>query len=214
MIIIRKRPYGLEARGPVSQAGERVIDTTSRAAGWSRGLSPMLLGPVQTPAGEARTVEQAWQYSKCYAAHLDARLGDLVPGETFRAWRAQGFAAPRAARYPMGKGAKPQYSLWGEERLGYLDARARIYVPVYAGAAQASAAWSELQREYQAVQAAGERLVLLDFDAWPQDLEMNARTWKMVQISPQRPMGHAFVLGALLLGLPMPGQAPVQTALA
>jgi hypothetical protein len=34
----------------------------------------------------------------------------------------------------MGRGAKPEYSLWDGERLDYIEARKRIYAPLYARA--------------------------------------------------------------------------------
>jgi len=65
-------------------AGAVVIDTTSRATGWSRGLSPFYLGPVELYGGMvAQKVENGWQYSKLYAEHADAQAN---PTDAYWAW--------------------------------------------------------------------------------------------------------------------------------
>jgi hypothetical protein len=49
----------------------------------------------------------------------------------------------------QGRGAKPLYSLWDGEKLGYIDARKRIYAPLYASAVVHADAFLELERLYR-----------------------------------------------------------------
>jgi hypothetical protein len=56
------------------------------------------------------------------------------PSAQYWDWAKEGWANQKAERFPMGRGAKPEFSLWDGERLGYIDARKRIYAPLYARA--------------------------------------------------------------------------------
>lgn len=173
----------------VAKAGwqEDAIDVTSHGAEF-RPLSPFLLGPVPLYAGYwSKTMENAWQYAKVY------------PGQTYEDywWRAfKGWADPRAVRYPMGKGAKPLYTLWAGDHLDYITARRRVYIPLYAWAV----------RFYQPYLLAGlkamheERgdLVLTDFDSY--DHRPAGLSWEDVISDPDRKMGHGFVLAMMIEG--------------
>jgi len=87
-----------------------VINTTSRSQGWSRGLSPFFAGPVDLYGGySARNVENAWQFSKVYKQHINE---EGSPTEEYFEWAKRGWSDDWAHRYPMGKGAIPQYSWW------------------------------------------------------------------------------------------------------
>lgn len=172
----------------LTRPGEFVVDTTSRSASWSRGLSPFLLGPVETPDGPATNVENAWQFSKVYPEH-DA---EGVPSAEWFEWRRAGFANPRAVRYPMGKGRTPVYSWWNGQAFDYVPARNAIYLPIYAAAVLRSAAWTQLRFEYQTRGA----ITLWDFDGY--DFNVTGKNVLPVFQS-QRRCGHAFVLAALLV---------------
>lgn len=172
----------------------RVINTTSRATGadaWSRGLSPFFLGPVKLyeGAGEARNVENAWQYAKVYKRHVG---DDGNPTSDYFEWAREGWGCRRAVRYPMGKGAIPEYSWWDGERLTYVEARKRIYVPLYTRAVVRTKAFEKLYELHKEL----DELYLWDFDGYDHvALEM---TLKEVLNDPKRKMGHAFVLAMLL----------------
>ena len=97
---------------------EIVINTTSRSANWSRGLSPFILGPCKLYGDyESKNVENGWQNSKVYLEHVDEN-GNPSP-EYFK-WAVEGWNNSRAVRYPMGKGAKPLYSYWNGEKMNYI----------------------------------------------------------------------------------------------
>lgn len=72
-------------------------------------------------------MENAWQYAKVYKRHTSS-LGN--PTSDYWVWARQGWSSRIANRYPMGKGSKPEYSLWNGEKLGYIDARRKIYAPL------------------------------------------------------------------------------------
>lgn len=170
------------------------VNTTSRASvGWQKGLSPFFLGPVPLYPGavleQAKNVENAWQYAKVYATHLNPRG---YPNADYFRWAKEGWSNPRAVRYPMGKGAVPEYSWWGGEKLTYVEARKRIYVPCYTRAVMGSLAFERLRTLYR---ERGE-VILWDFDGY--DYTSLGMTLKEVLNDPTRKMGHGFVLAMLL----------------
>ena len=183
-------PRDLQHNGkPKLNAGETLVWTVSKAADdWQRELSPFHLGPVPLYDGRtARCMENAWQYAKVYAQHADAS-GQPLPH--YWHWAEEGWAKP-AVRYPMGKGAKPLYLLWQGERLGYIEARQRVYWRLYRDAVQATAGFNTLRSLHEQGP-----LCLFDFDGY--DHEAMGLTLADVIRLTNRPMGHAFVLKAML----------------
>ena len=168
----------------------RVVDVTTRSKDFGRRLSPMLLGPVNLPGGTSSlNVENAWQYSKVYPIHAD---GDGNPTENYFKWARQGFNKKWADRYPMGKGARPLYSWWRGKKLGYIDARKEIYMPLYINAVARSDAWTQLVELFFQM----EDLWLWDFDGY--DHVKHGMTLTEVAECSTRKMGHGFVLAMLL----------------
>jgi len=150
-----------------------------------RPLSPMLLGPVPLYGGLwSRTMENAWQYAKVY------------PGCEYWPWAAAGWANPRGVRYPMGKGARPLYSLWAGDKLDYITARKRIYLQLYAQAVRFHQL--SLLADLRQAALAGD-IVLLDFDAY--DHRALGYTWDDVINDEKRKMGHGFVLAMMIEGV-------------
>ena len=172
------------------------------------GLSPFFLGPVETYDGlKAERFERAWQCSKVFAGFAGAD-GDPLP-EWF-AWRDRMWADASngdhmAIRFPAGKGnanaKKTLYSYWkvgGEfKRLGYIDARKHIYLPVYAKAVVKTEAYRRLCR----MRDEGKNLLLVDFDGYNHRLPRYDFTYNDVLHCPVLKMGHGFVLAMLLEGL-------------
>src|SRR5258708_5598355 len=87
-----------------------LIWTVSKAeTDWQRELSPFHLGPVPLYDGtRAVSMENAYQFSKVYPVHVDET--GAIKSDYWR-WARRGWNSP-AIRYPMGKGAKPLFSLW------------------------------------------------------------------------------------------------------
>jgi len=184
-------PTGQAFSGPGDQRAW--YDVTTHG-GQFRSLSPMLLGPVMLYAGQlSRTVENAWQYSKVYPQHVQP---DGTIGREWWDWARAGWDNPRAVRYPMGKGARPLFSLWAGDKLGYIEARRRIYIPLYAQAVRFYA-WVEL-RTLQDAARKGD-IVLIDFDAY--DHRALGYSWDDVVADEKRKMGHGFVLAMIIEGV-------------
>lgn len=170
-----------------------IINTTSRSDNWSRELSPFFLGPVDLyGVYKARNVENAWQFSKVYEYYTDDQGN---PDERYFKWAQDGWNDTRAHRYPMGKGIKPLYSYWDGEKLSYLDARKKIYIPIYSVAVQQTYAFKKLKEMH----ADGADLYLWDFDGYNhKDLGMS---YDDAINNANKSLGHAFVIGMLLEGL-------------
>ena len=178
--------------GPRDVKDPSAINTTSGSKTWSRGLSPFYLGPVSLYSEfVSQNVENAWQFSKVYTHHVDV-AGN--PSEKYFEWAKAGWADTWAHRYPMGKGAKPLYSFWDGQKLGYVEARKQIYIPLYSNAVKASPAFKTLQEMY----ARDGEVILWDYDGY--DHRKIGMTYKDVVDCPTRKCGHAFVLAMMLDG--------------
>ncbi len=169
------------------------INTTSRSPNdWSRGLSPFFLGPMPVYGGYvAKVFENLWQYSKVYPQHVK---DDGEPDQSYFQWAIKGWLSERAVRYPMGKGVIPAYSLWDGQKLSYVEARKKIYAPLYAKAVEQTPAFQQLKDIYQ---KQGE-IWLWDFDAYDH-LALKMSYQDVIDCN-TRKMGHCFILGGLLEG--------------
>ena len=161
-----------------------VIDTTLHS-GQFKELSPFIL-----PAPPAKNMENLWQFSKVYSCHVDERG---CVNATWELWRGKGWSDIKAHRYPMGKGAIPLFSYWNGERLNYIQARKKIYIPEYAKNVIHTDSFKRLSKLYQQ-----KNIILLDYDAY--DNEALGMTLVDVVNNPHRKMGHAFVLMMILTG--------------
>ena len=169
------------------------IDCTSHNPDpfWAKGVSPFHLGPVECYDGKTATcVENAWQFSKFYDSFKTAN--DYVE------WRDKGWSNRVPQRYPMGRGAIPKFSIWrvnGKlEKLGYIDARKKIYMPIYAKLVTKTEAFKKLcdMRDH------GVNIVLSDFDGYNNFTTRPKMSYNEVIHNPKRKMGHAFVIAMLL----------------
>lgn len=168
-----------------------VVNTTSRSKTWSRELSPFFLGPVDLYGGYiSQNVENAWQYSKVYSKHLTIN-GD--PSDAWWDWARKGWAKKKADRYPMGKGFVPEYSYWDGQKLGYIEARKKIYIPLYSRALKESLAYKKLCLFYREL---SKPLYLWDFDGY--DHAGEGMSFDDVLLDEKRSMGHAFVIAKML----------------
>ncbi|ABM96991.1 hypothetical protein Mpe_B0216 (plasmid) [Methylibium petroleiphilum PM1] len=201
---IRRLPTGagMTAPGSIRIVGPRdrgrlpastlLINTTSHSASeWTTELSPFHLGPCRVSGGhEARRMENAWQFSKVWPDQVGA---DGNPTEAYWTWAKAGWRNDRPVRYPRGKGAKPAYLWWHGEKLAYVPGRLRAYWPLYRDAVRETAAFARLRE----LVAGGQDVALFDFDGY--DHDSAGVPLRAVLLDETRPMGHAFVLKALLL---------------
>lgn len=172
--------------------GSNVINTTSRSLTWSRGLSPFLCGPVDLYDGyKSFNVENGWQYSKVHYNMVDDNNN---PTKEYFEWAKKGWNTIRGIRYPMGKGTKPLYSYWAGEKLEYIDARKKIYIPLYSKAVQKTFAFKKLKN----IASEPGDLYLWDFDGY--NHRALGMTYEQVINDPEHTMGHAFIIAMLLDG--------------
>jgi len=162
-----------------------VIYCASGGKGWAKFLSPFIAGPVKLWGDHwAYNVENAWQYSKVYECHLEDFDGWLK-------WAKEGWDNIWAKRYPMGKGVKPEFHYWDGEALDYIEARKRIYIPLFERAMRGSEAFAELKKLYEE----GD-ILLTDPDVYDRE----DKSWKEIIEDPNKIMGHSFVLAMMLEG--------------
>lgn len=135
-------------------------------------------------------MENGWQYTKVYKQHTDAS-GD--PTDEYWKWARKGWSDQWAHRYPMGKGAKPEYCLWDGEKLGYIEARKKVYVPLYWKAVKKTPAYKKLKQIYETTD---QIIYLWDFDGY--NYESLGMSLFDVINDPTRTMGHAFILARML----------------
>jgi len=168
------------------------INVTSRSSRtWCHDLSPFFLGPCQLYDGiVSKNMENAWQYSKVYASQVDSQSRE--PTQVWRDWAKFGWNRVKADRWPMGQDASPEYSYWKGEKLGYVEARKKIYCPLYAEAVQKTEGFKTLKGLYETE----EHIYLWDFDGY--DYLKFGKSLKEVLNDPSKKMGHAFVLAMLL----------------
>lgn len=180
-----------------NHSGRLVISTVSHGDPKWRMLSPFLLGPCRVnPYGEdsiikplmSENMENAWQYSKVYPEHLDEFD---EPRLEWMEWAFKGFASKKACRYPMGKGAKPLYSLHDGKKLGYIEARKAIYIPLYKEAVLKTEAWQELVKLYK---TSTTPILLLDYDGY----DVGNGKYEDALNNPNKIFGHSMVLAMML----------------
>ncbi len=167
------------------------VSTVSSSGASIRELSPFILGPIIERGLWSENFENFWQFAKVYKEHLGR---DGEPSPDWYAWRAKGLEDEYAHRYPMGKGRIPEYSYWFEEHLGYIEARKRIYAPIYAKYVRKTIAYKLLKELYI---EQGE-VTLKDYDAYDH-IKANVSLVDVIN-NPTRKMGHAFVLAMMLEG--------------
>jgi hypothetical protein len=175
---------------PLRESGYTIINVTSGALDpFAKSFSPFLLGPVKLYNGySAKNVENAWQFSKVYKQHDN----NGSPSDTYFEWAQKGWNDTYAHRYPMGKGIKPEYSWWNGIKMSYVEARKKVYTPIYAKAVLNSENWTELLKRY----TDNNKIVLLDYDAY--DHRAEQLDWQDVLNNDKKKCGHAFILAIML----------------
>lgn len=177
--------------GPREHQVDWVINTTSTAKGWSRGLSPFLIGPVPLYGDYiAKNVENGWQRSKVFKGYVDEYNN---PTPSYFKWAQQGWNDKKAHRYPMGKGVKPLYLYWNGEKLDYIEARKKVYLKLYSYAVSKTSAF-----EYLCKLSLKQDIWLWDFDGY--DHEKLGMSLEDVLNCETKKCGHAFVLKMMING--------------
>ncbi|MEI6284731.1 MAG: hypothetical protein WCP40_06500 [Opitutae bacterium] len=170
------------------------VNCTSTGDDGEKQLSPFCLGPCHLYEGyTAKKLENAWQYSKLYHRHIG---DDGKPNAEYFAWAKTGWSSWRGERYPFGKSVRSSLHWWDGQCLGRVEARKRIYVPLYVQQVVQQPYFKGLKEiwESEIKPDAENTLYLMDFDAYEYD------TISEVLNNPARSMGHGFVLAMLFTG--------------
>lgn len=184
--------------GPRDKRDKEAINCCSVSDNWSQGLSPFRLGPVQINFRIAQIMENVWQYGKVYSVHWDKK--NQLPNKAWQKWSADGYRNHNPVRYPMGKGAKPLGFWMGKFESGhlldYIDARIYVYWKLYRNAVRDTESFLILQNKVNEARLAGrDHITLWDFDGY----DRKYSTLRGVAFNPDKKMGHAFVLAAMLV---------------
>lgn len=183
--------------GPLTGAkireGDGIVNTTSRSTNWSVALSPFIIGPIDlyknAPCKQAIRFENLYQFSKVYFQYNSG--GE--PNSLYYDWAKEGFENYKPIRYPMGKGAKPEYSWWDGEKLSYIEARKKIYIPLYSRTVAKITAWKKLKEEYK---SRGNNITLFDYDGYDR-FSLNMSYDDVINFEGSS-LGHSFVLAMML----------------
>jgi len=97
----------------------------------------------------------------------------------------------------MGRGAIPLYSHWNGEQLGYVEARKKIYCPLYASAVEKTEAFSRLKNLYEKCKKEQKVLAIFDFDGH-NSVEFFGGNYESIFYNHKMKMGHGFVLAMML----------------
>jgi hypothetical protein len=167
-----------------------VIDTTSRSDNWTKGFSPFIIyGGHLYGNYYAKNVENAWQFSKVYEQFDN----NGIPKPEYFEWSQKGWIDKYAHRYPMGKGIKPLYSWWDGIKLDYVEARKKIYVPIYSRGVIKTETFNKLLDIYRTT---NKDIYLIDFDGY-NHIKMGKSLIDVLN-DPNMKMGHGFVIFNLL----------------
>lgn len=177
--------YGPKEYSPQS-IPSHILNTTSRSVTYGRAFSPFLLGPIELYNDLiSQNMENGWQYAKVYPEFVDS-IG--TPTVSYWDWALSGWNMKRANRYPMGKNKHPLCSLWDGKRLGYIEARKQIYIPLYSQCVRRIPEYEKLLNIFKS-----QDIHLWDFDGYSTQESMQS-----IIENPNRKMGHAFVLAQCL----------------
>ena len=161
-----------------------IVDATSRVIrdkefmrkhpSFAGDISPFYVGPVISSDGlTAHVFEHFWQASKVFPCHYDEEKDEIKP--EYWAWRKSWFdkekvTDKKASRRPhslLGYQDKDclfsvYYNNGTWERLSYVEARKKIYIPTYAKYIVKTESYKWLKEQYEA----GKKIAIVDFDGY------------------------------------------------
>jgi hypothetical protein len=109
--------------------------------------------------------------------------------------KGQRHARPKAVASDAKNRNVPAFSLWGGQRLSYIEARKAIYVPLYRKLATATPEFAELK----AMIDKGTNVQIIGYDGY--SIEMTRERMLEALNDGSRPFGHELVLAAMLAGI-------------
>jgi hypothetical protein len=225
--------YDRGAKYPVTVGYLNIVVTSINKSGLGSQLSPFCLRDEQN-----HIMENIWQFSKLYSsvpkvsatasntwswkAEIHDMNGEIQPN--YWKWREAGMNHPDPVRSPVPKEYRGrclcsivEASDGAIERLDYMQARKRIYIPTYVRLARRTLDYDVLVE----MLAQGYNLQILDFDGptredhSPYDamiageygedgvgsLAIDTRVLEELLQDTMHPFGHGYVLAGMLLGM-------------
>lgn len=225
---------------PRFQGYESIIIITKSYSRWAD------LSPYELRDEKGRIMENLWQYQKAYPkvpkstqyfSNWDHRIIWQWPAEThvdkngnvnrkYLKWRKAGMSNPDAVRYPCGFKHRRDaiYSLREKKngkisktKLNYIQARKRIYLPVYCRLARRCPLYEELVEMLNN----GKKLLIVDVDGPHEEsleyymekynvsedfiekdcIDVTLENMKILLNDPMHSFGHGYCLGLALLDL-------------
>lgn len=169
--------------------GFMALNVTSRSKDWGKNLSPFFLGPVINHMGEAQNVENAWQFTKVYKDQTrKSAMGKVYPNADWFEWLDRGYADTYAHRYPKGKGNIPEFSYYYGKKLGYVEARKTIYIPMYLQGLRQS----DWYIKFIELVSSDRNIAFIDFDVF--NHYAAGLTLEGIKNDSTKKYGHGFVL--------------------
>ena len=245
VVIVKHHPRPISISNPFylkqcpDIADRVVINLTSRNPDrvFSSQVSPFYVGPVTGPDGAtADSLEVFWQVGKVFPHHDTAgqpgeayfkyrdemygkRMGEIPKPVMRHPYHSFGYEADDMLYWAYWNGEKGEY-----DRLSYLEARKKVYVPEYAKLV----ADSDALRWMRSLLLEGKKICLMDFDGFnyyeDEAMKVRYRAYVLKCKKEKRPIvksekdftdikdmksavgfahtpvGHAFVIKALLQG--------------
>jgi len=200
-----RSPAGQNKKWPKVD-GYKNINVCSSAAGIWKQLSPMIIGKIDISKlidnnldkGEeiyglklpkaATNIENLWQFSKVWEGEVDDKG---FPTREFFERRNGGWKDKKAHRYVKKGRNVPLFSYWNGEHLSYIQARKKIYCPIYAEYVKKTVAWKQLEKLLQD----GYNIQILGYDGY----DFSSKTLLECINDPSRPFGHELVIASMLL---------------
>jgi len=172
----------------------------------AKEMSPMYLGPV----GDCLLFENYWQYGKKFK-----ELGHAVSRDKWLKFRERGCKRKKGDRHPSGTKSKEvlyqyekngkTFNKWryyvayiaeyGGIEMGYIEARKRVYVPVYSELVSETNAFKGLKKLVDS----GQSVMILDYDGPKKTTEVTEKVLRTALNDPSRPFGHGYVIASLLI---------------
>eukprot|EP01080_Neovahlkampfia_damariscottae_P009052 gene9052-1149_t len=224
-----KAPRGVSGGYAEAPEGFIVLPIISRGKKPYNQLSPFFLGPYKDEHSglTCEIFENLWQFSKVYEKISKHQVKKKIDGvqktlwkqqEEFHAkknskdeweikkewfeWRKKGFECKYPLRHPNGtsKNGLPIFSYFNGEFLSYIDARKKIYLPIYKELVRKETVYSDIFEQVKK----GQNILLIDVDGpsvekYPNGIEMSLKKIHEFIENPKLIFGHGFACACALL---------------
>lgn len=178
----------------------------------------------EAKSGYAQAVRGDIVWTHPYEEHVNVS-GEILPD--YFHWREKGLTNPRAVRWPQwhidreykcySSQTAPLYSFYNGEKLGYIEARKKIYFDQYSKLVKNHPLFQELLELFKS----GQNILLIEWDG-PQQrslpyyqskyqvekdfiinstIDATKRNLEIMMNDPKHPFGHGYCLAAILQGI-------------